>query len=237
MYFGEANQLIASSLQQAVTANQQGVTLYATAITHDTFNPVNTLNPAFLIPSIPAYPTPPTPAPTHASDNPVFDPATATAVQVQNVSNITTFNNRVAAINQTLTSAQSQLDSDVKRLTSWKRSVDHIATSVLGCFQLAATRFQGQSGAKMLYIASDLENNTDVDYTQNFVKEQELKDVVVHVIYFFSSNAARDQVKRSRWCPYLKSAGASMVIFSDPVEPLQNKDMFDVDLTSPTPSC
>lgn len=233
--FFQANEVIADSLESAVTANQEGVTLYATAITHNTFDPSNTLDPAFQIPAIPGYQTPPTPAPTKAPDNPVFDNATATAVQAQTLAGITAYNQNVAQIDTTIQNAKKAVQQDVTRLTKWKPPIDPIATSVLGCFQLAATRFQGQPGVKMLYIASDLENNTDVDYTQNFVKSRGLNGAIVHVIFFYSKNAARDQEKRSQWCPYLKDAGATTVIFSEPVTPLQ--DMFDNDLKNPVSAC
>lgn len=234
-YFPQANQLIATSLQDAATANQQGVTLYATAITHDTFNPTNTLDPAFAIPSIQAYPTAPTPVPTHAPDNPVFDNATATAVRSQTINGIASYNNSVAIIDRQVADAKSALAKDVNRLKVWNLPVDTTATSVLGCFQLAATRFQVQAGIKMIYIASDLENNTDVDYTQNFVTTHALRGAIIHVIYFFSANAGRDQEKRSRWCSYLKSAGATTIVFSDPAAPLQ--DIFDTDLKASASAC
>jgi hypothetical protein len=233
--FFQANTVIADSLQSAVTANQEGVTLYATAITHNTFDPSNTLNPAIQIPAIPAYPTPPTPVPTKAPDNPVFDNATATAVQAQTLGQITAYNQGVVQIDATIQTAKTGVQQDITRLTKWKPPIDAIGTSVLGCFQLAATRFQGQTGVKMLYIASDLENNSDVDFTQNFVKERSLNGAIVHVIFFYSRNAGRDQEKRAQWCPYLKSAGASAVIFSEPVTPLP--DMFDNDLKNSVSAC
>lgn len=236
-YFTAANQLIASSLQQAVTANQQGVTLYATAITHNTFDPANTLSPAFSIPSISAYPPEPTPVPTAAPQDPVTDPATATTIADQTNQNIANYNQQVAKITQQVQSTKASVANDAKRLTSWSPQVDDIGTSILGCFQLAASRFQGQPGTKLLYIASDLENNTDVDYTQNFVTSHALQGVIVHVIYFYSQNAARDQQKRSNWCPYLQSAGASAVFFSDPASSSILSDVFDKDLTASTSSC
>jgi hypothetical protein len=112
---------------------------------------------------------------------------------------------------------------------------DDIATSVLGCFQLAASRFAGKDGTKMMYIASDLENNTDVDYTQDFVTSHALSGVIVHMIYFYSDNAARDQQKRAQWCPYLEAAGAKAVYFSDPAVPLS--DLFDTDLNAKALPC
>lgn len=47
-----ANELIASSMIDAVSANQQGVTLYVTKISHNSYDPINTLYPAFSIPAI-----------------------------------------------------------------------------------------------------------------------------------------------------------------------------------------
>jgi hypothetical protein len=235
--FQGANQLMASSLEQAVSANQQGVTLYATAITHNTFDPSNTLNPAFIVPEIPAYETPPTPVPTHGPQDPVTDPATATAISQQTNSGVISYNGSVASLDQTIEKAKNDVKNDVARLISWNPKVDNIATSILGCFQLAASRFQGQSGAKLIYVASDLENNTDVDYTQSFVQSHSLAGVIVHVIYFVSPSAARDQQKRAKWCPFLKSAGASAVLFSDPTASPTLADVFNKDLAIPANSC
>jgi hypothetical protein len=86
----------------------------------------------------------------------------------------------------------------------------------------------------MLYIASSLQNSTDVDYTQNFATSKALAGAIVHVIFFTSPDAKQDQAKRTKWCPYLKSAGAKAVIFSLPGTPLQN--MFSDDLTA-APEC
>ncbi len=235
--FQGANQLMASSLEQAVSANQRGVTLYATAITHNTFDPSNTLNPAFIVPEIKAYETPPTPVPTHAPQDPVTDPATATAISQQTSSGVATYNGTVATLDQTIDKVKNDVKTDVARLTSWNPRVDNIATSILGCFQLAASRFQGQSGIKLIYIASDLENNTDVDYTQSFVQSHGLAGVIVHVIYFVSPSASRDQQKRAKWCPFLKSAGASVVLFSDPTASPTLSDVFNKDLATPPQSC
>ena len=235
--FQGANQLMASSLIQAVSANQQGVTLYATAITHNTFDPVNTLNPAFKVPDISAFDAQPTPVPTHAAANPVTDPATATAVSQQTADGIIAYKQSVAEIDKQIKAAKDAVTKDVKRLTSWNPSVDTIATSILGCFQLAASRFQGQTGTKLIYIASDLENNTDVDYTQSFVSSHGLAGVIVHVIYLVSPSATRDHEKRAQWCPFLKSAGATAVLFSDPTSSPTLTNVFNKDLAVQSQPC
>ncbi len=236
-YFQGANQLIASSLVQAITANQNGVTLYATAITHNTFDPVNTLSPAFSVPAIPAYGTPPTPVPTIVAQNPVTDPPTETAVANRTGQGITDYNGTVAVVDQQIQTAQKAATTDTQRLITWNPALDTIATSILGCFQLAASRFQNQPGTKMIYIASDLENNTDVDYTQSFVTGRGLEGVIVHVIYFVSPSAARDQQKRAQWCPLLEAAGAKAVLFSDPNSSPTLTHVFDTDLAVPAQSC
>lgn len=235
--FQGANKLIASSLLQSVTANQGGVTLYATAITHNTFDSSNTLAPAFTIPAIPAYGVPPTPLPTIAAENPVTDPPTQTAIADQTAKGASDYNDAVAVVDQKISAAKAALTSDTQRLIGWNPPMDNIATSILGCFQLAASRFQNQPGAKLIYIASDLENNTDVDYTQSFVKDRSLADAIVHVIFFVSPSAARDQQKRAEWCPLLKAAGAKAVLFSDPNSSPTLSDIFDTDLATPGQSC
>jgi hypothetical protein len=235
--FAAASQLMASSLVQVVTANQQGATLFATAITHNTFDPKNTLNPAFKVPAIPAYSPQPTPVPTHAPQDPVTDPPTATAISQQTINGILSYNQSVASIDQTIEKTKQSVQSDVVRLTKWNPPVDNIASSILGCFQLAVSRFQNQPGAKLIYIASDLENNTDVDYTRGFVTSHGLSGVVIHVIYFVSPSASRDQQKRKQWCPFLKSAGAKAVLFSDPTASPTLSDVFTKDRAVPDQAC
>jgi hypothetical protein len=235
--FNQAKQLISTSLEQAATANQQGVTLFATAITHDTFAPANTLDPAFSIPAIVAYSPTPTLIPTHAPQNPIYDNATASAVYGGNEQSITSYNQSVAKIDNAQKAALAAITNDVGRLASWNPPIDYSATSILGCFQLAGNRFQNTTSIKMIYIASDLENNTDVDYTQSFVSKHELAGAIVHVIYFVSPNATRDQQKRTQWCSLLKAAGASTVLFSDPGASAALTNVFDADLQSHSTAC
>jgi hypothetical protein len=236
-YFCGANQLMASSLEQAITANQNGITLYATAITHNTFDPANTLTPAFSVPTISAYGTPPTPAPIPTTGDPVIDPPTETAVAKLNNQEVINYNQSVAAINQKIQQVKANVRRDGRRLTGWNPLVDTSGTSILGCFQLAASRFAGQSDMKMIYIASDLENNTDVDYTQSFVTDHRLAGVVVHVIYFYNTSASEAQQKQTQWCHYLKAAGATAVSFTDPGVALIGTDMIDHDLAAPSLPC
>jgi hypothetical protein len=175
-YFVQANKLIASDLQDAAISNQGGVTLFATAITHNTFDPANTLDPAFIIPATPDYGTQPKPMPTAGPNNPVFDPATATAVRTYTIATYTMYNDHAKAIATAIQNTKNSINSDAARLIAWNPHVDAGGASVLGCFQLAAARFKdAPSGTvKMLYIASSLQNTTDVDYTQNFVTSKAL---------------------------------------------------------------
>lgn len=172
---------------------------------------------------------PPTPVPTFPPGNPVYDGQTATAVRTQTVEAILQYNQEVANITQTVQNDRNAVSLDVnKRLIGWDPQPDNIGSSVLGCLAAAGSRFQGQSGDKLLYIASDLENNTDVDYSQTFVTQHQLSGAVVHVIYFYSATAARDQQKRALWCPYFKAAGATTVTFDLPGQHFN--DLFDTDL-------
>ncbi len=236
-YFVGASKLMASSLVETVTANQQGVTLFATAITHNTFDPSNTLSPAFTTPSIPAYSLTPTPVPTLRLSDPFTDPPIETAIANKTAQGIVTYNTSVTALDQTIAKAKSTVAADTKRLTAWNPPVDYTGTSILGCFKLAAERFQGISGTKMIYIASDLENTTDIDYTQSFVTSHSLAGVIVHVIFFYNTDAAQAQQKKSQWCPYLKSAGAKAVVFNDPASSPYLSDVFVNDAAKPTQSC
>jgi hypothetical protein len=215
--FAAANRLVANSLIQSVAPNSEGLVLYATSITSDTFNPANTLAP-FIIPRIDNYPTLPTPLPTPRQDNPISYPATATAAADQNNTAYATYNAAIDAVNNQLAFARGQITQDVKRLTSWNPPVDFRATSVWGCLQLARDRFHGQPGTKYLIIASDMENNTNVDFTSDFASSHALSGVNVHVIFYVCQSASTCGQKTATWQHVFKVSGAQSIRFDDPAQ-------------------
>ena len=214
-----ANKLVASSLQQSVAANTDGMQLYATLIVSNTDNPVNTLAP-FVIPAIPAYPTLPTPLATPPNDNPVSYGATATAVANQNNTGITKYNTTVAQTTAQVKAIEAQITSDTGRLTNWNPKIDSTATSVWGCLQLARQRFTSQTGTKYLIIASDMQNNTNVDYTSDFTSSKALKGVNVHVVFYDCENsgAGACQNLQNQWTSVFNGSGAASVQFNDPAQ-------------------
>jgi hypothetical protein len=215
--FSTANQEVANSLVQSVVPNAEGLVLYATLITSMTFDASNTLAP-FVIPSIGNYPALPTPLPTPAQANPVSYLATATAVANQNSAAIATYNTAMATVNTRLGVTRGQVADDTKRLTSWNPTIDSTATSVWGCLQLARQRFSGQPGTKYLIIASDMDNNTNVDFTADFTSSQALKGVIVHVIFYYCQTAGTCQDRATMWQQIFRSSGAQSVRFDDPAQ-------------------
>jgi hypothetical protein len=163
--FRGANQLIVQSLINSVAANSDGLTLYATLINSKTFDSSSTLDP-FQIPAIAAYPALPTPLPTEG--NPISYAKEKQAAQAKNDVAITAYNNQMATAKKQLGELKQQVSADAIRLVNLNPAVDHTATSVWGCLQLARTRFQQNPGTQYLVIASDLENTTWVDYTADF---------------------------------------------------------------------
>lgn len=214
--FQGANALVSSSLTASVVANSDGLTLYATLINSDTFNSANTLAP-FIIPAIPNYPALPA-VPTPSDNNPVSYSATATALANGQSAAITSYNTQMNAVNAQIQSTRTQVASDAKRLTGWNPPVDSRATSVWGCLQLARQRFTGQSGTKYLIIASDMQNNTGVDYTADFESSKALKGVAVHVIYYACQSAGACESLESTWKQTFTASGATSVQFDDPAE-------------------
>jgi hypothetical protein len=213
--FQQANGLVATSLPATVRANSDGLTLYATLITSNTFDPSNSLAP-FIVPGVPNYPALPTPEPTPAQANPVSYSATATTVANDENAAIASYNGQVAALNTQIQTARTQVGSDAKRLSSWNPAVDSRATSVWGCLQLARQRFTGQSATKQLIIASDMQNNTGVDYTADFESSQALKGVAIRVIFYVCQNAGSCQSLEDSWKQIFTGSGASSVTFDDP---------------------
>jgi hypothetical protein len=214
--FFAANKLVATSLEQSVIANSDGLTLYATMISSKTFDPSQTLAP-FTIPAIGPYPTLPTPLPTPPNDNPVSYSATATTVANQNNAAITSYNAAMAQKTAEIQAAEKQVTNDTTRLTHWNPPIDSTATSVWGCLQLARQRFTSQTGTKFLIIASDMQNNTTVDYTSDFIAHQYLKGVHVNVIFFVCQNGAGAcQDTQAQWTHVFTASGAQPVQFNDP---------------------
>jgi hypothetical protein len=224
--FVNANHLAASSLVQAVVPNSAGLVLYATAITSNTFDSVNPLAP-FVVPPIDNYPALPTPIPSPAQQNPVTYPATATAAAAQNSAGIVAYNTQVMAVRDQLRVVKGQVSHDTSRLVSWNPPVDNTGTDVWGCLQLARGRFQAQSATKYLIIASDMENNTNVDFTQDFAASQALKGVNVHVIFYACYNGAQQcQDKTAYWQGVFRSSGAASIRFDDPTQSLALTNLF-----------
>jgi hypothetical protein len=215
--FALANRMVASNLVASVRANSDVLVLYATAITSDTFNSANTLAP-FVIPAMANYPALPTPLPTPSQANPVSFSATATAVANENSIGISAYNAGVATVDNRVTVIRQQVTADAARLSSWDPPIDATATSIWGCLQLARQRFAGQPGAKYLIIASDMDNNSSVDYTPDFTASQALKGVIVHVIFYVCQTASQCQDRESSWLPILRGAGAASVAFDDPAQ-------------------
>jgi hypothetical protein len=216
-YFLSANKKVATSLTESVVPNSSGLILYATLITSHTYDPIDTLAP-FIIPPIPNYPALPTPPPTPSESNPISYSATATAAVGAQDDAIRAYNQQMAAVNADVQSAQTQVTNDAKRLTSWNPPGDNAATSVWGCLQLARQRFASQPGEKYLIIDSDMQNNTNIDYTSDFESTKALQGVNVHVIYYFCTVAGSCQNLQAQWTGVFKGSGAASVQFDDPAQ-------------------
>jgi hypothetical protein len=223
--FHGANQLIAQSLVDAVTPNSDGLTLYATLINSKTGDSSSTLDP-FQIPSIAPYPALPAPIPTPTEGNPISYAKEKQAAQAKNDDAIKAYNDQLASVKKQVEDLKKQVGSDANRLVNLNPAVDRDATSVWGCLQLARTRFERNPGTHYLVIASDMENNTSVDYTGDFQSSQALKGVNVAVVYFYCSNARSCQSTTAQWQNIFTSSGATAAKFSDPAQSKTLKNLF-----------
>jgi hypothetical protein len=223
--FRGANQLVAQGLIDAVAANSDGLTLYATLINSKTFDPASTLDP-FQIPATAAYPTLPAPIPTPTEGNPISYAKEKQAAQAQNDGAIRTYNDQMASAKKQLDDLKKQVSADANRLVNLNPAVDRNATSIWGCLQLARTRFQQNPGVHYLVIASDMENNTSVDYTADFQRARALDGVQVAVIYYYCANANSCQGKTAQWQNIFTSSGAASVKFTDPAQSKPLKNLF-----------
>jgi uncharacterized coiled-coil protein SlyX len=223
--FHGANQLIAQNLVNAVVPNSDGLTLYATLINSKTFDSSSTLDP-FQIPTIAPYPSLPTPIPTPTEGNPISYAKEKQAAQAKNDDAIRAYNDQLANTKKQVDDLKKQVAADTNRLVNLNPPVDRNATSVWGCLQLARTRFQQNPGAHYLVIASDMENNTSVDYTADFQRSKGLDGVNVAVVYFYCSNARSCQNTTAQWQSIFTSSGAASVKFSDPAQSTSLKNLF-----------
>jgi hypothetical protein len=212
--FHYANALVAHSLVQTIIPNSGGAVLYATLINSHTFESGTTLSP-FLVPPVENYPALPTPFPTPPQTNPVSYSATATAVAVQENNGIISYNAAVAQVNNEVRTTRGQVATDANRLAVLNPAVDNTATSVWGCLQLARDRFQGQSATKYLIIASDMQNNTNVDFTSDFAKAHALSGVIVKVIYYVCQTAGPCAQNAAYWTNVFRTSGAVSIRFYD----------------------
>jgi hypothetical protein len=215
--FRGANRLVAQSVVDAVTPNTDGLTLYATLINSRTFDPASSLDP-FIIPAIPAYPTLPAPVATPTQGNPIsYEKEKRDAAAKQDAA-ISAYNDQMAAATKQLADLKKQVTTDTARLVNLDPPVDEIATSVWGCLQRARERFQGVTGKKYLIIASDMENNTNVDYTTDFTRTRALDGVTVAVVYYYCADARTCQSKTAQWQGIFAAAGAASATFTDPAQ-------------------
>jgi hypothetical protein len=215
--FRGANQLVAQSLINAVAANADNLTLYATLINSKTFDPASTLDP-FQIPATAAYPTLPAPLPTPTEGNPISYAKEKQAAQAKNDDAIKAYNDQMASAKKQLDDLKQQVSADANRLVNLNPAVDYTATSVWGCLQLARTRFQQNPGTHYLVIASDLENNTSVDYTADFQGTRALDGVHVAIVYYYCATASSCQNKTAQWQSIFARSGAASVTFTDPAQ-------------------
>jgi hypothetical protein len=223
--FRGANQLIAQSLVDAVTPNSDGLTLYATLINSKTADSSSTLDP-FQIPSIAPYPSLPAPIPTPTEGNPISYAKEKQAAQAKNDDAIKAYNEQLASVKKQVDDLKQQVASDANRLVNLNPAVDRDATSVWGCLELARQKFKDNPGKHYLVIASDMENNTNVDKTADFVQTRALDGVNVYVVYFYCSNARSCQNTTAQWQNIFTSSGAASVKFSDPAQSKTLKNLF-----------
>jgi hypothetical protein len=223
--FHGANQLIAQNLINAVTPNSDGLTLYATLINSKTFDSSSTLDP-FQIPAIAPYPSLPAPIPTPTEGNPISYAKEKQAAQSKSDDAIKAYNAQLATTKQQVEDLKKQVAADTTRLVNLNPPLDRDATSVWGCLELARTRFKQNPGKHYLVIASDMENNTNVDKTADFQQTKGLDGVDVAVVYFYCSNARGCQSTTAQWQNIFTSSGAASVKFSDPAQSTSLTNLF-----------
>lgn len=187
-------------------------TVYVTYISHAPYLPVNSPM-SFTIAGLPDWPsTGQTPVP-QCPDNPYSCSDKQATITTQNASAAVTFQQQMKSVQAQLAAVQQATHQKTQALRALRPGVDNQATSVWGVLNMASQRFSGVSGDKWLILATDLDNNTNIDEIA-----PDLTGVHVLTLDLYCTSAVQCQKTKSTWTRILQQAHVASVRFLEPEE-------------------
>jgi hypothetical protein len=203
-YFTAAKNAVADRINQAVTVNQDGLNVYVSLITHDSFQH-DVL--AFQVPGFPADP----PAPPHPA--PKVNPYANASAQSDYRKAYDAWQANLIAQHQKLAALRAQVKTWSDKLRLLPNPYDNTGADPWGCLDSAATHFTNVAGEKYLLIASPLVSTT----TLQRIDTLSLSGARVRVIWHACIPAVASvcETNDARWKQLFLSYGAQTVTFFD----------------------
>lgn len=210
-FFHQANRQVADWLDQTVQINQDGLDLYTSPITSDTYGePELTISVPAISPD-PAMPDP-LPAPT-PSGNYIKDQQAHDAWQRDETKRAQEWMQAVQQHHDQVRQIQQQVHQKTNALRGLTLPIDHQATDIYGCLDRASDHFRNQGGVHLVILATDLEGNTSTEQASI-----NLSGALVIVIWQFCHDAPRCAQVTREWRAYVKSKGAVNLVAYDASE-------------------
>lgn len=209
----EALQFWADALDGAVRPNTGPITTYLLTINRQTYasarSAVVVQIPAIAaqepVPRLQPYPP--------ASNDPYADALKRAKIRQANAHTLAAYQHTLAQQDLELAHVRQAVKAQTNTIRRLRPSIDYQAASVYGCVAKASEWFAETPGRPLLVIASDLRNDTWVDYVPP--QALALRGAVVRIVFFSCQAAPLCQRRQAAWTQYLLAAGASSVEFYD----------------------
>lgn len=216
-YLEQAKQALANMIDASALPGEQGMTLFISLVSHDSWTPESTLL-VLQTPPVPADPPLPTlEAAPHPTGNQISDAQRDQETQSANCQRLMEFYATLTENHAQLRSIQQtvkQQASDPLRHLKLP-PVDNTATDLWGAVERSASWFQEEQGERWFLAVTDLWGNTNAQRTGSF----DFAGVRVRVLWHFCGDAASASQcldNQSWWQAAFIHAGAASVKMLDP---------------------
>jgi hypothetical protein len=136
--------------------------------------------------------------------------AKATVTAANRAANAT-YQIAIAQVQAQLHAVQESTTEQTQQLLAWRPTVDLRATSIYGVLNLASQRFSTPGGDKWLILASDMQNNTNLDELP-----PDLTGVHILVLFLQTPDAVARAHTAATWTAVFKRAHVASIGFFDP---------------------
>lgn len=214
--FTGANRFVADSIDQGVTLNQDGLTVFETYVSAHPYLPQNTFT--ITVPALPAPPTPNiAPTPTPNPNNVYGSSAAQSTVTAVNAQAEQAYQAQMAQLNAQLAATKAQVKTQTDRLRKLPRpaGAEATQTSLWSCIELQAQRLQqthDMPGKALLLVESDFEDTLPAAAMAGV----RLDGVPVIAIFMNCHSGADCAAKQTTWGSVFRRMHAASWRFYDP---------------------